>query len=88
MANTLVRSCLGDERTGIRWVTHLLSVFDRRRCVRLTPVVPCLACYLLNFGTVFGKVTSGLDVIDKIESVGSQSGATKTSVIIKDCGEL
>ena len=41
-----------------------------------------------NSETVFGKVTSGLDVIDKIEGVGSQSGATKTSVVIKDCGEL
>ncbi|KAL7556181.1 hypothetical protein ACA910_015299 [Epithemia clementina (nom. ined.)] len=37
---------------------------------------------------VFGKVTAGLDVVDKIESVGSQSGATKKPVIVKDCGEL
>lgn len=37
---------------------------------------------------VFGKVTDGLDVIDKIESVGSQSGATSKTVTIKDCGEL
>jgi cyclophilin family peptidyl-prolyl cis-trans isomerase len=37
---------------------------------------------------VFGKVTQGLDVIDKIEAVGSQSGRTAKSVVIKDCGEL
>lgn len=37
---------------------------------------------------VFGKVTSGLDVVDKIEAVGSQSGATAAPVIIKECGEL
>ena len=37
---------------------------------------------------VFGKVTSGLDVVDKIEAVGSQSGRTSKTVIIKDCGEL
>eukprot|EP00523_Entomoneis_sp_CCMP467_P006528 CAMPEP_0168727962 /NCGR_PEP_ID=MMETSP0724-20121128/5441_1 /TAXON_ID=265536 /ORGANISM="Amphiprora sp., Strain CCMP467" /LENGTH=203 /DNA_ID=CAMNT_0008774797 /DNA_START=81 /DNA_END=692 /DNA_ORIENTATION=- len=37
---------------------------------------------------VFGKVTSGLDVVDKIEAVGSQSGATAAPVIVKDCGEL
>jgi cyclophilin family peptidyl-prolyl cis-trans isomerase len=37
---------------------------------------------------VFGKVTSGLDVIDKIESVGSQSGSTKKKVVVKDCGEV
>ena len=37
---------------------------------------------------VFGKVTDGLDVIDKIEEIGSQSGATSKSVVVKDCGEL
>jgi cyclophilin family peptidyl-prolyl cis-trans isomerase len=37
---------------------------------------------------VFGKVTEGLDVIDKIEAVGSQSGRTAKSVVVKDCGEL
>ena len=37
---------------------------------------------------VFGKVTAGLDVVDKIEAVGSQSGRTSKTVIIKDCGEL
>lgn len=37
---------------------------------------------------VFGKVTAGLDVVDKIEDVGSQSGATSETVIVKDCGEL
>lgn len=37
---------------------------------------------------VFGKVTDGLDVVDKIESVGSQSGATSKTVLVKDCGEL
>ena len=30
----------------------------------------------------------GLDVVDKIESVGSQSGKTSKSVIVKDCGEV
>ena len=37
---------------------------------------------------VFGKVTDGLGVIDKIESVGSQSGKTAQTVVIKDCGQL
>jgi len=38
--------------------------------------------------TVFGKVIEGMDVVDKIESVGSQSGKTAAPVIVKDCGEL
>jgi cyclophilin family peptidyl-prolyl cis-trans isomerase len=37
---------------------------------------------------VFGKVVEGLEVVDAIEKVGSQSGATSQKVIIKDCGEL
>lgn len=42
----------------------------------------------MNRHVVFGKVTAGLDVVDKIESVGSQSGATAAPVVVKDCGEL
>ena len=37
---------------------------------------------------VFGKVVDGLDVVDKIEGVGSQSGATAAQVIIAGCGEV
>lgn len=37
---------------------------------------------------VFGKVVEGLDVVDKIEAVGSQSGATSKSVVVKESGEV
>lgn len=37
---------------------------------------------------VFGKVVDGLDVVDKIEAVGSQSGQTSAPVVVKECGEL
>ena len=37
---------------------------------------------------VFGKVVDGLDVVDTIESVGSQSGATVKEVLVRDCGEI
>ncbi|GFP97642.1 peptidyl-prolyl cis-trans isomerase cyp21-2 [Phtheirospermum japonicum] len=37
---------------------------------------------------VFGKVVSGMDVIKKIESQGSESGTPKSTVIISDSGEL
>ena len=37
---------------------------------------------------VFGKAVEGLDVVDKMEAQGSNSGATKNSVVIADCGEL
>lgn len=37
---------------------------------------------------VFGKVVDGLDVVDAIEGIGSQSGATSAPVMIKACGEI
>lgn len=37
---------------------------------------------------VFGKVVEGFDVVKKIESVGSQSGATKQAVLIEKSGQL
>lgn len=37
---------------------------------------------------VFGKVTEGMDVVQKIESYGSRSGATSAPIMIDDCGEL
>lgn len=38
--------------------------------------------------TVFGKVIEGMEVVKKIESLGSQSGSPKKRVEISDSGEL
>ena len=37
---------------------------------------------------VFGQVTEGMDIVKKIEAVGSQSGKTSKLVVITDCGQL
>ncbi|XP_059213341.1 peptidyl-prolyl cis-trans isomerase-like [Centropristis striata] len=37
---------------------------------------------------VFGKVVEGIDVVDAMEAVGSQSGKTSKPVVIADCGQL
>lgn len=37
---------------------------------------------------VFGKVVEGMDVVKKIEAVGSGSGKTEKKVEISECGEL
>ena len=37
---------------------------------------------------VFGKVVEGMDVVQAVEKVGSQSGRTAAKVVIEDCGEL
>lgn len=37
---------------------------------------------------VFGRVLEGMDVVKKIEKLGSASGDTQAIVTIRDCGEL
>ena len=37
---------------------------------------------------VFGQVTKGYDVISKVESQGSQSGATRQPITVTNCGEI
>merc|ERR1719313_1509090 len=37
---------------------------------------------------VFGKVIPGMDIVKKIEAVGSSGGETSKKVVIADCGEL
>ncbi len=38
--------------------------------------------------TVFGKVTKGMDIVRKMESLGSQSGQTRTEVKISTSGAV
>ena len=37
---------------------------------------------------VFGKVVEGMDVVKAIEGVGSQSGATRSKVMVAASGQL
>jgi len=37
---------------------------------------------------VFGNVVEGMDVVKKIESLGSDSGRTRAKIVIADCGQL
>jgi peptidylprolyl isomerase len=37
---------------------------------------------------VFGKVVEGMDVVKKVEAVGSRSGSTRQQVKIEDSGQL
>ena len=37
---------------------------------------------------VFGSVVEGMDVVKKVESFGSRSGATSAKIVVDDCGQL
>lgn len=37
---------------------------------------------------VFGQVVEGMDVVTKIEALGSRSGATAKQILVADCGQL
>ncbi len=38
--------------------------------------------------TVFGRVSSGMEVLQTVEMYGSQNGATKKTILVTDCGQL
>lgn len=63
-----------------------INVFTNR-CVQFF-VTTVVTSWLDNKHVVFGKVIEGDDVVRKIESVGSQSGACSKPVTITDCGQL
>ena len=37
---------------------------------------------------VFGSVTKGMDVVQKVEKFGSGSGKTSKPIVVADCGQL
>jgi peptidyl-prolyl isomerase F (cyclophilin D) len=50
-------------------------------CTAATP-------HLNGHHVVFGKVIEGMDVVKKIEDLGSESGETKAKIVIAKCGQL
>jgi len=37
---------------------------------------------------VFGAVVEGMDVVKRMESLGSESGKPRAKIVIADCGQL
>jgi peptidylprolyl isomerase len=37
---------------------------------------------------VFGEVVSGMEVVQQVEALGSESGRTKKVITVSDCGVL
>jgi cyclophilin family peptidyl-prolyl cis-trans isomerase len=57
---------------------------------RRRPIAPSDALLPRRPGkhVVFGRVVAGMDVVKRIEAVGSKSGTTTKRVAIEDCGTL
>lgn len=47
-----------------------------------------LVCRLDGKHVVFGQVVEGMDVVRKMEALGTQGGKTKAKVTITNCGQL
>jgi len=50
-------------------------------CFKATP-------HLNGKHVVFGKVTKGLEILDKLEAIGSMTGGTSKEALIADCGQV
>merc|ERR1711994_826290 len=51
-------------------------------------VTTAVTSWLDGKHVVFGEVSEGMDVVQAIEKVGSQSGTTRQQVIVANCGQL
>lgn len=63
---------------------HVLKVWPKLIVTNYCVIV----CRLDGKHVVFGKVVEGYDVVQKMEAQGSQSGKTKSKLVIADCGQL
>jgi cyclophilin family peptidyl-prolyl cis-trans isomerase len=60
------------------------------------PTAPLLQFFITTAPTpwldgkhvVFGRVTSGMEVVKQVESLGSASGRTSQQISIVDCGQI
>ena len=65
------------------WTTGTGDFYLYLLCVRV-----CVLHRLDGKHVVFGQVVEGMDVLKKMEAVGSQSGSTSAKVVIKNSGQL
>ncbi len=68
----------------------VLSMANRGRNTNGSQFFICTAAtpHLDGRHVVFGRVVDGMNVVEKIEALGSSSGRTSEKIVISDCGQL
>ena len=69
------------------WMGNTVSLIILHLDVRFPPYVH-MTLQTLTFAVVFGEVTKGLEIVQAIEALGSQSGKTTKKIEITASGQL
>jgi cyclophilin family peptidyl-prolyl cis-trans isomerase len=71
-------------------LTHSLDCAHSLKGTNGSQFFLCVAetAWLDGKHVVFGSVVEGMDVVKSVEGVGSGSGATRSKVVVEDCGQL
>ncbi len=73
---------------SLQWYPHWISDFLCTLSLKHSSPVTQVTQWLDGKHVVFGKVIEGMDVVYKIEAIGTGSGKPKSKVTIADSGEL